>query len=197
VIASISGTLVERAGEELVIETSGGVGYHVTVPSGVFERLPRQGDQCRLHTELVIREDAWTLYGFDRAEDRSIFRRLLTASGFGPKLAIALLSHLGPERTVRAIQAKDATVLSTVSGIGRKKAERLILELHDRFPETVTGGVAAVPGRPTSEAARALAALGYTPAQADEALKHVKQEGASTAVAVKQALQYLSNKGGN
>ena len=119
----------------IVVQTDGGVGYEVTVPLGVAGRLPRPGGRVSLYTELVVKEDGWSLFGFDRAAERQIFQRLLGASGFGPKLALALLSALGPERTVRSIRARDLAALSSVGGIGRKKAERLVLELQDRFDD--------------------------------------------------------------
>ena len=132
-IASLTGVIAERDGESLVVQTDGGVGYAVSVSVGVAGRLPAKGGRVSLFTELVVKEDGWSLYGFDTPLERQIFRLLLTASGFGPKLAIALLSSLGPERTARSIQSRDLAALSSVSGIGRKKAERLVLELQDRF----------------------------------------------------------------
>lgn len=192
-IATVTGVLSDRVGETIVIQTDGGVGYAVTVPVGVLERLPAPGQRCSLFIEMVIREDAWTLFGFDRAADRGIFQRLLTASGFGPKLAMALLSSLGPERTVRAIQAKDFVALSTVSGIGRKKAERLVLELHDRFADVVTE---AGPrrGSAAEEATRALAALGYASVPADEAIRAAVAQGpeSDAAALIKRALHLLT-----
>jgi Holliday junction DNA helicase RuvA len=198
VIATLRGVLSDRSGDTIVVQTEGGVGYQVTVPLGVMERLPSSGSRCSLFTELVVREDGWTLFGFDRAGDRVIFQRLLTASGFGPKLALALLSHLGPDRTVRSIQSKDIAALSTVSGIGRKKAERLILELHDRFTDLV---VEPGPRRESSaeEAHRALTSLGYQPAAADEAVRAAVTQGAQDGAAalIKRALQHLATgKGG-
>ena len=99
-IATVTGLLAAREGETVVIQTDGGVGYAVTVPLGVFERLPEPGARVSLYTELVVREDGWSLFGFDRAADRTVFQRLLGASGFGPRLALALLSALGPDRNV-------------------------------------------------------------------------------------------------
>lgn len=191
-IATVSGVLADRAGETIVVQTDGGVGYEVVVPLGVLERLPARGSRCTLFTELVVREDGWSLYGFDRMADRAIFGRLLTASGFGPKLALALISMLGPERTVRSIQNKDIAALATVNGIGRKKAERLVLELHDRFSDLA---VETGPARSTAseEATRALTALGYQAAAADEAVRAVLSRGApdDTAGLVRLALQQL------
>ena len=196
-IAVVSGVLADRSGDTIVIQTDGGVGYAVTVPLGVFERLPAPGGRCALHTELVVREDGWTLFGFDRAGDKEIFRRLLGASGFGPKLALALLSSLGPDRTVRSIQSRDIAALSTVPGIGRKKAERLILELNDRFADVA---VDAAPRKSSAgdQAARALAALGYSPVQVDEAIRAaVSADGAADSAAlIRRALQILTTPKG-
>ncbi|HTK55580.1 MAG TPA: Holliday junction branch migration protein RuvA, partial [Gemmatimonadales bacterium] len=108
-ISTILGVLADRSSETVVVETSGGVGYAITVPLGVHERLPPAGKSVRLFTELVVKEDGWALYGFDDPAERTIFQRLLGASGVGPKLALAILSHLGPARTVRSLQAKDVT----------------------------------------------------------------------------------------
>ena len=117
-IALISGVLREREGDTVLIDTTGGVGYSVTVPLGVLERLPANGGRVQLYTELVVKEDSWALFGFDRVSERTVFQRLLSASGFGPKLALALLSTLGAERTVRSIRQKDIAALSSVSGFG-------------------------------------------------------------------------------
>ncbi len=193
-IATVSGTLTEREGDMVVVETAGGVGYAVTVPLGVFQRLPAPGSKVRLYTELVVREDGWLLFGFDQASERTVFQRLLLAGGFGPRLALAMLSTLGPARVVASIRNKDVAALATVSGIGRKKAERLILELSDRF-----GDLPATPGpsgrpRVAEEAAQALTALGYPPAAAEEAVRSVLdgQAGAETAQVVRRALQWIT-----
>jgi Holliday junction DNA helicase RuvA len=194
-IALISGTLREREGDAVLIETSGGVGYQVTVPLGVIERLPAAGSRVQLHTELVVREDGWALYGFDRVAERVVFQRLLSASGFGPRLALALLSTLGADRTVRSIRQRDIAALSTVSGIGKKKAERLVLELHDRFEE-LGKELPPAPLGPGEEALAALTRLGYAPAQAESAVRDaLAADGASdTAQLIRQALQSLAGK---
>jgi holliday junction DNA helicase RuvA len=192
-IASIAGVLADREGETVVVQTDGGVGYAVTVPLGVFERLPQRGARVNLYTELVVREDGWALFGFDRPTDRVIFQRLLGASGFGPKLALAVLSALGPDRTVRSIRDRDIAALSTVSGIGRKKAERLVLELRDRFDD-VSVGPAERPSTGSEHAVRALLALGYAPAAAEDAVRSVVANGATgdTAAVVRWALAALT-----
>lgn len=196
-IAVVAGQLTGREGDAIVIQTDGGVGYEITVPLGVLERLPAPGNRCSLFTELVVREDSWTLFGFDRRADREIFQRLLGASGFGPRLALALLSSLGPDRTVRSIQGRDIAALSTVPGIGRKKAERLILELSDRFAD-LAAEAGPVRGSPALEAARALAALGYPPAQADDAVREAvaADRNADAASLIRQALRILTTPRG-
>jgi holliday junction DNA helicase RuvA len=196
-IASVEGTLMDREDETIVVQTDGGVGYEITVPLGVFERLPANGSRVRLHTELVVREDGWFLFGFDQAIERRIFQRLLGASGFGPRLAIALLSTLGPDRTVKSIKGKDIAALATVSGIGKKKAERLILELSDKFADVDIEPAKTVP-RPAEEAVRALTALGYAPAVAEDAIRQVLSQGeeGDTAQLVRKALQWIAKPRG-
>ena len=151
-IASVEGTLALRDPTGIVITTAGGTGYQLEVPLGVFERLPAVGTTLQLHTELVVREDAWALYGFDTPLERAVFRRLLGASGVGARIALAMLSALGPDRTVRAIREKDLAALASVPGIGKKKAERLVLELGDRLDDLPVSvgsipGAAATPSR--------------------------------------------------
>jgi Holliday junction DNA helicase RuvA len=196
-IASLSGVLASRDGDAIVVQTDGGVGYEVTVPSGVAGRLPPPGGRVSLHTELVVKEDSWALFGFDQAAERQIFQRLLGASGFGPKLALALLSALGAERTVRSIRARDLAALSSVGGIGRKKAERLVLELRDRFDDvTLEPAAAPVPG--SDEAVRALMGLGYAAGAAEDAVRSAIAAGSpdETPQLIRRALQRLAARGG-
>ena len=193
-IATLTGTLAERSGDTLIVQTSGGVGYAVTVPLGVHERLPALGSRISLFTELVVREDGWALYGFDQASERLIFQRLLGASGFGPRLALSVLSALGPERTVLSIQDRDIAALSTVNGIGKKKAERLVLELQDKFKDVRVDTTIARQQGPDA-AVRALTALGYSSAAAESAVREVVATigGENTAQIVRLALQQLTN----
>jgi holliday junction DNA helicase RuvA len=192
-IATVAGVLVEREGDSIVVQTDGGVGYALTVPLGVAERLPGKGARVSLHTELVVKEDGWSLFGFDRPSERAVFQRLLGASGFGPKLALALLSALGAERTVRSIRSRDLAALSSVGGIGKKKAERLVLELQDRF-----GDVGLEPPAPAQsgagEAVTALIGLGYGAGPAEDAVRAALASGASqdTSQLIRRALQQLT-----
>src|SRR5205814_7758614 len=140
---------------------------------GVMERLPAVGETVTLATELVVREDGWSLYGFQDDAGRRFFQRLIGVSGVGPKIAIALMSALGVERGARAVKERNIALLASVSGIGKKTAERLALELADKlgdFEEAVAAGVA--PGGGAAEAAlHALERLGYATAEADRALR--------------------------
>lgn len=196
-IALVSGVLADRDGDTIVVQTDSGVGYSVTLPAGVVGRLPTLGGRVSLYTELVVKEDGWALFGFDSPAERQVFQRLLGAGGFGPKLALALLSALGPERTVRSIRGKDLTALSSVPGIGRKKAERLVLELQDRFGDVVL----EPPGRATpggEDAVRALVGLGYGPGAAEDAVRAALAAGApeDTSHLIRHALQQLAGRGG-
>jgi Holliday junction DNA helicase RuvA len=197
-IATVSGVLAERDGESIVVLTDGGVGYQVTVPAGVAQRLPAPGGRLSLHTELVVKEDGWALFGFDRPAERRIFQRLLGASGFGPKLALALLSALGPERTVRSIVGRDLAALSSVGGIGRKKAERLVLELQDRFADVALEPETARRATGSDGAVQALLGLGYGPGAAEDAVRAALAAGApeETSQLIRRALQQLATRGG-
>jgi Holliday junction DNA helicase RuvA len=193
VIAHIAGILAARSGETLVLATDGGVGYEIRVPLGVLERLPANGTRIGLHTQLVVREDGWSLYGFDRVVEREVFQRLLGASGFGPRLALALISALGGDRTVRSIKGRDFGALSSVPGIGKKKAERLVLELQDKLDDIVVAPTPVGSLGPAEEAVRALIALGYAPAQADKAVQAALMGGQDDAAAlIRGALRALA-----
>src|SRR3989454_3958168 len=174
-IAQVSGRLAAKQADRVVVQTAGGVGYEIAVPLGVMERLPPVGESVSLATELVVREDGWALYGFRDESERRFFQRLIGVTGIGPKLAIALMSALGVERGARALQERNIALLSSVSGIGKKTAERLALELADKLGEfEASAGAAAAPADGTADAARkALERLGYGTAEADRALRDV------------------------
>jgi len=199
VIASVAGRLAAKSGDRVVIETAGGVAYEVVVPLGVMERLPAAGETVTLVTELVVREDGWSLFGFLEGAERRFFQRLLGVSGVGPKLAITVLSALGAARAARAIKGRDIATLSSVSGIGRKTAERLALELADKVGDFVGETEAAVPvGGPAAGALRALEKLGYSTAEADKALRRALGadggKGLDTEALVRRALQLLTER---
>ena len=197
-IAYVRGRLAAKAADRVVVETAGGVGYEIAVPLGVMQRLPAAGTEVTLATELVVREDGWSLYGFLDEAERRFFQRLTSVSGVGPKLAVALMSALGVERGARAVRDKNIALLSSVSGIGKKTAERLALELGDKVDEFVEAAPAS--GAPLATGAvaalKALESLGYGAAEADRALRQaLAGNGGSvgeTEALVRRALQILT-----
>lgn len=174
-ISQISGSLLAKDIDRVEIMTAGGVAYELTIPLGVFESLPRAGEQCTLHTYLVVKEDAWHLYGFVSLFERRVFQRVLDAKGVGPALAIGLLSALSAERLVRAIREKDVATLQGAPRVGRKKAEQLILDLAEKMDDlsgvgSRESGVGA-PAGTGGDAIRALVSLGYSQADAEKAVR--------------------------
>lgn len=195
-IAAVAGKLTAKTADRVVVQTPGGVSYEVTVPLGVMERLPGLGESVTLSTELVVREDGWSLYGFLEESERRLFQRLLTVNGVGPRIAVAFLSTLGAERGAKAIQKKDLATLSSVSGVGRKLAERLALELSDKLGELV-GGQPAPLDAPARAALAALERLGYGGTEAERALRQaLAGDGgdADAEVLVRRALHVLTTK---
>ncbi len=195
-IAALRGTIIVKTGDRVIIATPGGVSYEVAVPLGVLERLPGAGTEVSLQTVPVIREDAWTLYGFDEDHERLIFQRLLGASGVGPRLALALVSTLGGRRVARAVKEADLATLCTVPGVGKKTAERMVLELKDRLGDIDVPGGAPTPsgGTPAEQAVQALVNLGYNEAKADHAVRRVAQQtdGGEPVDLIRLALQLLT-----
>jgi Holliday junction DNA helicase RuvA len=176
-ISRIRGTLLRRELESAEVMTPGGVAYEVSIPLSVYERLPREGAEVELVTHYVVREDGVALYGFLDPRERTMFARLLTASGVGPRLALSMLSTLSPERLVRAIAERDIASLRQVPGLGAKKAERLVLELADKLDDIAVAAAGPRPeGRAAEEAVGALVALGYSPAQATAAVRRALDE---------------------
>ena len=156
-IAQVTGTLVAKQLDRVTIATAGGIGYELVIPLGVYETLPKTGEQVHLHTYLVVRDTEWMLFGFTSVFERQVFQRLLTANGVGPSLAIGLLSHLTAERLVRALTEKDLAALQGVPRVGRKKAERLILDLADKINDLHGDDGAPRPeGAKSEDAIRAL-----------------------------------------
>ncbi len=192
-IAQVSGRVAAKRADRVLVQTPGGLGYEIVVPLGVMERLPAVGEPVSLATELVVREDGWALYGFLDELGRRFFQRLIGVSGVGPKLAVSLVSALGVERGARAVQDKNIALLASVSGIGKKTAERLALELADKVGEFVDAAAAPVSGA-ASAALQALERLGYARAEADRALGAVlAADGAGDAeTLVRRALQLLT-----
>ena len=201
-IAQVSGRLAAKQADRVMIETPGGVGYEIVVPLGVMERLPAVGEAVSLATELVVREDGWSLYGFHDEAGRRFFQRLIGVSGVGPKIAIALMSALGVERGARAVKERNIALLASVSGIGKKTAERLALELADKlgeFDELAEAGAGPTGrggARGAAEAAlHALERLGYATVEADRALRQAlaADGGGDAETLVRRALQLLTH----
>jgi holliday junction DNA helicase RuvA len=177
VIARIRGELVVRELERVEVMTGGGVAYEAFIPHSVFERLPRLGEEVTLRTMQVVREDSVTLYGFLEDVERTVFQRLLTANGVGPRLALAMVGALGAASVVRAVRERNSALLTSVSGVGKKTAERIVLDLSGKMDDIIlpAAGVGArAPGM--EEALRALGALGVTQPDADRALRAVIAE---------------------
>jgi Holliday junction DNA helicase RuvA len=171
-ISRIQGQLVRRELGIVEVATSSGLTYEISIPLTVYERLPAEGSDVELLTYLVIREDAHELFGFLAPSERSLFARLLTASGVGPRLALSMLSSLAPDKLVAAITSKDITTLRQIPGLGSKKAEKLTVELADRLADIVTVAPGRRPeGRTAEEAVAALVALGYTAMAATAAVR--------------------------
>ncbi len=198
-IARLSGTLVSADLDRIEVMTAGGVAYEVHIPLSVAAALPRPGGAVDLHTAMVVREDGWTLYGFGAASDRSLFRRLLGTTGVGPALALSLLSVLGADRLVRAVQDNDLAALTRVPRVGKKLAERLVLELRDKLAtDGAAPGVARapLPSGPSTDAVRALAALGYATVDAEKAVLAVLEDDGKldTAELIRRALARMAKR---
>jgi Holliday junction DNA helicase RuvA len=194
VIAGISGILRSKTGDRVLVATEGGVTYEIAVPVGVLEHLPAPGAPVTLRTVLVVREDGWHLFGFDEEHERDVFQRLLGASGVGPRLALALVSSLGAARVVRSVKDGDLGALCTVPGIGKKTAERIVLELKDRLRDIAVPGAASAASAPVEQAIQALVNLGYPAADAERAVRSVvSARGTGDAVdLIRGALQLLT-----
>lgn len=190
-IGWLSGTLLEKNPPQILIET-GGVGYEVEVPMSTFYDLPVTGERVTLFTHLLVREDAHLLYGFGTQAERRAFRQLLKISGIGARTALAVLSGLSVAELAEAVTMQESGRLVKIPGIGRKTAERLLLELKDKLGVEIAGGVAVNrPAAASSDVLRALLGLGYSEKEALHAVKQLP-EGASVSDGIRQALKLLS-----
>jgi Holliday junction DNA helicase RuvA len=190
-IARLQGILLERDGNRVEVETTSGVVYEVLVPLTVLQRLPSTGDLVELRTVQVVTDSSATLYGFLSAHERALFQRLLTASGVGAKLALAMMSTFTAERLARALIDKDTAALVQVKGVGRKTAEKMAVELSDRVADLAI--VSISPHREVGaaqEAVQALVSLGYSFGDADEAVRSALEAGPvdSTEELIRRAL---------
>lgn len=192
-IGRLTGMLLHKEPPGLLIDV-GGVAYELDAPMTTFYDLPATGERVSLYTHLVVREDAHLLYGFSRDSQRKLFRALLKVSGVGPRVALAILSGLTETEFGQCIAAEDVTRITRVPGIGRKTAERLIVELRDKIgTEAVTSAplptVAGAETNPAGEAVSALMALGYKPQEATRLVRSVETGGLGTEDIIRQALR--------
>lgn len=200
-IGRLRGTLAEKQPPHLLVDV-GGVGYELEVPMTTLYRLPSVGEPLTLHTHLVVREDAQLLYGFAEKRERELFRELIRLNGVGPKLALALMSGLEVDELVRCVQAGDTKALTRVPGVGKKTAERLLVELKDRFQawEALPGSAPLVvePARALpvasaeADAVSALVALGFKPAEASRAVALVDGDDLSSEELIRRALKGMA-----
>jgi len=193
-ISHLRGRLVEKTPTLIVIET-GGVGFHVNIPLSSYRVLGEKGQETLVLTYLHVREDVLQLYGFATQEERKLFLLLLSVSGVGPKVAQGILSASTPESFGQAVVGGDIAALTQIPGIGRKTAERLVLELKDKIREVLPKKEAAGDGRVSvqREAALALVSLGFKQSQAEEAVRRIyrEEEGLPLEEILKRALNLL------
>ena len=194
-IALVAGTVAMKESDRVVVRTASGIGYEVFVPTRALETMPHPGQPVELHTCLVVREDGQTLFGFTNAEERRVFQRLMTASGVGPRLALAMLSALPSERIVRSIRDRDIAALVSVPGVGKKTAEKMVVELGDKMGDLVAESGSRITTA-SDTASRALMGLGYTAAEADEAVRRILAEDANLGAPdiIKRALTRLARR---
>lgn len=177
-IGSLRGRLLSKSIDEVVVEVAG-VGYRLAIPLSTYEALETEGDDVFLHTHLHVREDELSLYGFSTDRERQLFETLISVSGIGPRLALHVLSRLSPERFASAVRKGDLATLTGISGVGRKTAERMVVELRDKVldvAETEDGAPAAALGTSGEDAVKALVALGIRRAVAEEAIRRTLAE---------------------
>lgn len=195
-IGFLRGRLVAKAAPTMLLDVNG-VGYEIEAPMSTFYSLPELGQEVQLHTHLVVREDAHILFGFSSDAERTLFRSLIKVNGVGARLALTLLSGLSVEEFHRCVQGHDTASLVRLPGIGKKTAERLIIEMRDRLPgidesetwaSTISGNTVSVRSA-VQEALSALLALGYKNSDAQRMLKQVSVEGKSSEQIIRSALQ--------
>jgi holliday junction DNA helicase RuvA len=204
-IGRLRGTLLEKQAPDLLIEVAG-VGYEVQLPLTSFYQLPATGEEATLYIHFVVREDAQLLYGFVNQNERALFRQLIKANGVGPKLALTILSGMTAQQFVHCVQLDDVSTLVKLPGVGKKTAERLVVEMRDRLKDwgitantlvtdsmLLQGDEAVFSPQQSAEldAKSALISLGYSQLQADNAVKKVKQANMSSEQLIKAALRSM------
>ena len=199
-IGRMKGRLAEKTPPDILIDVNG-VGYELQVPMNTFYRLPELNEEVLLHTHFVVREDAQLLYGFYDVRERSLFRELIKINGVGPKLGLAILSGIESNEFVRVVRNNDVNALVCLPGIGKKTAERLIIEMRDKLKDWQSDASddselnSAGPfgtNQAIGEAESALVALGYKPKEAERAVKSVASEGMSNQDLIRNALKVMA-----
>jgi Holliday junction DNA helicase RuvA len=198
-IARLAGTLISKQPPLMVIDVAG-VGYEVEAPLTVFYELPETGQPVVILTHLSIKDDSHTLYGFSSEAERTLFRQLLKISGIGAKLALTILSGASGDELARYVNESDSASLTRLPGIGKKTAERIIIELRDKLDSLPAAGTVmgssgvALPGDARSEANHALAALGYKPQEVSRMVRAVVQPDMDAEEIIRLALQSMIKK---
>ena len=197
-IGRLHGVLMRKEPPAILVDVAG-VGYELESPITAFYELPAVGEKVTLYTHVVVREDAHLLYGFVREAQRRLFRELLKVNGVGPRVALAVLSGLTDEDFTRCVAEEDIDRLTKVPGIGRKTAERLIIEMRDKLPTVAVATSTAAtesglpaPGDPVSEAVSALVSLGYKPNEASRAVRGIPTQGLNAEEIIRQALKGMA-----
>lgn len=204
-IGRLRGTLLEKMPPEVLIEV-GGVGYEVQMPMSCFYELPETGQEATVYTHFVVREDAQLLYGFNTVTERALFREVIKANGVGPKLGLGILSGMNAAQFVACVENEDISTLIKLPGVGKKTAQRLVVEMKDRLKGWGAGDlltpatdaapadtpVAAIASQSAEdEAVSALVALGYKPQQASKVVSQVAQPDMSSEAVIKEALKSM------
>ena len=203
-IGRLTGKLLEKQMPSILLDVNG-VGYDVSASMSTIYKLPELGGQVTLHTHLIVREDAQILYGFYDLRERALFRALIKVNGVGPKLAITILSSIEPDSFVRCVLDNDSATLVRLPGIGKKTAERLIVEMRDRLEdwhddevstpahESTVAPDIIVRRKATQDAISALISLGYKPAEASRAVSTVETEGQTSEDLIRDALRQIAS----
>nr|WP_216602631.1 Holliday junction branch migration protein RuvA [Vibrio europaeus] len=204
VIGRLRGILIEKQPPELLIEVNG-IGYEVQMPMSCFYELPSIGEEAIIYTHFVVREDAQLLYGFNTVKERALFREVIKANGVGPKLGLAILSGMTASQFVASVEREDVSTLVKLPGVGKKTAERLVVEMKDRlkgwsagdlftpFTDAAPADSAPQPAQSNAEeeAISALLALGYKPTQASKVVSQVKTDEMSSEQLIREALKSM------
>jgi Holliday junction DNA helicase RuvA len=191
-IAFLVGRVADKGASHCLLEV-GGVGFRLSMTTSSLSALPAEGDEALVHTFLYVREDELSLFGFENVAEKTAFEQLITVSGVGPKVALATLSALSPDALASAVAAEDVSLISSVPGIGKKTAQRIILDLADRLgvAESMPGGARAGGGAAVAEATDALLSMGFSPAEAAAAVQGFAGDSTDAQALLKHALRRL------